>query len=72
MMQTFESISMISSIMAKDFDLQDGLISAYGSDGSVVGISDPVPDHGSLSFSLDGTAQVYCKLVSSERLVSCD
>ncbi len=68
-MQTFESIS---SIMAKDFDMQGGLISAYGSDGSVVGISDPVPDHGSLSFPVDGTGQVYCELVSSERLVSCD
>ena len=69
MMQTAESMS---SIIAKVFDMQDGLINAYGSDGGIVGISDSVPDHGSLSFPLDGTAQVYCKLVSSEKLVSCD
>jgi hypothetical protein len=69
MMQTAESIS---SIIAKDFDMQDGLISAYGPDGGIVGISDPVPDHGSLSFPVDGTGQVYCELVSSERLVSCN
>jgi len=41
------------SIIAKNFSMVDGGITAYGSDGRIVGVSQEVPkEHGFLSFLL--------------------
>jgi hypothetical protein len=68
MMQVADSIS---SITAKDFDMVNGGITAYGSDGSIAGVSNTVSDNGPLSFTTSQDAspsQVYCEMVSSEKL----
>ncbi len=69
MMQSTESID---SIIAKYFVMTDGEITAYGPDGSLVGVSNQVANNsGQLSFSRPGSgatacsAKVYCELVSS-------
>lgn len=68
MMQSNDSID---SIIAQQFVLTDGGITAYGPDGSLVGVSNPVANEsGQLSFFIpdNGTtsspAEVYCELVS--------
>ena len=66
-----QSTNSIDSIIAQQFVLSDGGITAYGSDGSVVGVSNRVANEsGQLSFLIpdNGTtilpAGAYCKLVS--------
>jgi hypothetical protein len=68
MMQSADSIN---SIIAKYFVLTDGEITAYGSDGSLVGVSNQVANtSGQLSFSrpdngtTNDSAKAYCELVS--------
>jgi len=63
------------SIISKNFTMVHGGITAYGSDGRIVGVSQAVPqENGFLSFLLpaDGVAaspaEVYCELVSFEGL----
>ena len=63
------------SIVAKNFTMVDGGITAYGSDGGMVGVSQEVPkENGFLSFVLPAygeaasPAKVYCELVSLESL----
>ena len=68
MMQTTESIS---SVTATVFDMANGGITAYGSDGSIAGVSNTVSENGPLSFtdSQDASpSQGYCRMVSSEKL----
>jgi hypothetical protein len=67
----------MDSIIARNFIMVDGGVTAYASDDSVAGVSKEVPnENGWLSFlrSDNGTtvspAKVYCELVSSERLGS--
>jgi len=58
-------------IIAKNFTLVDGGITAYGSDGEIVGVSHEVPEDGLLSFRIPiygvvpDPAKVYCELVST-------
>ena len=68
-----QSAESINSIIAKYFVLTDGEITAYGSDGSLVGVSNRVANNsGQLSFSCpnngttlaDHSARAYCELVS--------
>jgi hypothetical protein len=68
MMQSAESID---SIIAKYFVLTDGEITAYGPDGSLVGVSNHVANSsGQLSFfrpdngATGCSAKAYCELVS--------
>jgi hypothetical protein len=68
MMQSAESID---SIIAKYFVLTDGEITAYGPDGSLVGVSNHVANSsGQLSFfrpdngATGCSAKEYCELVS--------
>ena len=68
MMQSAESIK---SIIAKYFVLTDGEVTAYGSDGSLVGVSNRVANNsGHLSFfrpdngATGCSAKAYCELVS--------
>jgi hypothetical protein len=68
MMQSAESIN---SIIAKYFVLTDGEITAYGPNGSLVGVSNQVADNsGQLSFfrpdngATGYSARAYCELVS--------
>jgi len=63
------------SIIAKNFTLVDGGITAYGTDGRIVGVSQEVPkENGFLSFLLPAygvaasPAKVYCELVSLKKL----
>jgi len=66
------SAESINSIIAKYFVLTDGEITAYGPDGSLVGVSNPVANNsGQLSFFRpdDGTtgcsAKAYCELFNT-------
>jgi hypothetical protein len=68
-MQTADSIV---TIVAADFDMVDGGVTAYAPDGSFVGASKAVPSpNGLLSFQHPYgnieilIAQIYCELVSS-------
>jgi len=63
------------SIIAKNFNMVDGGITAYGSDGRIVGVSQDVPkENGFLSFLLPthgagaSPTRVYFGLVSFESL----
>jgi hypothetical protein len=75
MMQSAESIN---SVIARNFVLTDGELTAYGPDDSIVGVSNPVANNsGQLSFLRPNndtiyhrnSAEVYCELVS--RLIVC-
>jgi len=68
-----QSAESIDSIVAQNFVLKDGGITAYASNGSLVGVSNPVAtENGWLPFLLHdkdvtiAPAEVYCELVSSE------
>ena len=67
----------MKSIVARNFVMVDGGVTAYGPDDSIVGVSKYVPEeNGWLSFLRpdNGTtispAKVYCKLVGFEKLSS--
>ena len=72
-MQSAESMNS-ESIISKNFTMVHGGITAYGSSGSIVGVSQVVPQvNGLLSFLLlahgaatPPPAEVYCELVSFE------
>jgi hypothetical protein len=75
MMQSAESIN---SVIARNFVLTEGELTAYGPDDSIVGVSNPVANNsGQLSFLRinndtiyhRNSAEVYCELVS--RLIVC-
>jgi len=72
--QSAESMNS-ESIIAKNFTMVDGGITAYGSDGRIVGVSEEVPkENGFLSCLLPAygvaasPAKVYCELVSIKSL----
>jgi len=72
--QSAESMKS-ESIIAKNFTMVNGGITAYGSDGRIVGVSQEVPkENGFLSFLLPAygaaasPARVYCELVSPKGL----
>lgn len=76
-----QSAESIYSILAKNFVLADGGVTAYASDGTAVAVSYQVPsENGLLSFIRTdlsygqpvSPAKVYCMLVSFEPLFSCD
>ncbi len=62
-----QSAESMNSIMAKNFVMVQGGITAYGSDGSIAAVSSGVSkEHGLLSFvgtELMTPTQVYCELV---------
>jgi len=71
---TTQSAESIKSIIARNFVMVEGGVTAYGPDDSIVGVSKYVPkENGLLSFLRpdNGTtvspAKVYCKLVSFEK-----
>ena len=66
-----QSAKSINSIIAKYFVMTDGEITAYGPDGSLVGVSNQVannsgqlsffrPDYGATGYS---ASKAYCELV---------
>jgi len=60
-----QSAESMNSIMAKNFVMVQGGITAYGSDGSIAAVSSGF-SHGLLSFvgtELMTPTQVYCELV---------
>ena len=68
-----QSVESIHSIVAQNFVMTDGGITAYASDGGLVGVSNLVANEsGRLSFLRPdegvtvAPAEVYCELVSSE------
>ena len=74
-----QSAESIKSIIAKYFVLTDGEITAYGPDGSLVGVSNQVANNsGQLSFfrpyngatGRSESAKAYCELVSSFTIIS--
>jgi hypothetical protein len=66
-----QSAESMNSIMAENFVMVQGGITAYGSDGSIAAVSSGFPEeNGWLSFV--GTenmtpTQMYCELVSSDK-----
>jgi hypothetical protein len=77
MMQSAESMDS-ESIVARNFVMADGGVTAFGFDGNMVGVSKPVAqEDGWLEFSHPDEngatvppAKVYCKLVSCNKLGS--
>lgn len=74
--QSAESMNS-ESIIAKNFTMVNGGITAYGSVGRIAGVSQEVPkENGFLSFLLPAygvaasPAKVYCELVSFKTLSS--